>query len=64
MQIPLDYLAVPFVNYTGRIGGRKVGLLMRLNSKWIEYPNLWRIIIGRPSSMKSHPMKAVQLQVE
>lgn len=33
MQVPLDYLAVPFVTYSGSLLGRKVGLLMRLNSK-------------------------------
>jgi Protein of unknown function (DUF3987) len=64
MQVPLDYLAVPFVNYAGSVIGRKVGLSMRANSKWIEYPNLWGMIIGRPSSMKSPPMKAVQAPLQ
>lgn len=60
MQVPLDYLAAPFIVYSGSVIGRKRGLLLRHNTNWIEHPNLWGIIIGRPSTMKSPPMKAVQ----
>ena len=60
MQVPLDYLAAPFLVYAGTVIGRKRGILLRLNTNWFEHPNLWGMIIGRPSIMKSPPMKAVQ----
>lgn len=60
MQVPLDYLAAPFIVYAGSVIGRKRGLLLRANTKWVEYANLWGMSIGRPGAMKSPPMKAVQ----
>lgn len=58
MQIPIDFLAVPFIVYTGSLIGRKRALELRLNSGWIEFPNLWGMLIGRPSVMKSPAMEA------
>lgn len=60
MQIPIDYLAAPFVVFAGSVIGRKRALLMRSGTEWIEYPNLWGMIIGRPSLMKSPAMSAMQ----
>ncbi len=53
MQIPIDFLAVPFIVYTGSLIGRKRALELRPNSGWIEFSNLWGMLIGRPSVMKS-----------
>lgn len=58
MQIPIDFLAVPFVVYAGSLIGRKRALELRPNSGWIEFSNLWGMIIGRPSVMKSPAMEA------
>lgn len=58
MQIPIDFLAVPFIAYTGSLIGRKRALELRPNSGWIEFPNLWGVLIGRPSVMKSPAMEA------
>lgn len=58
MQIPIDFLAVPFIVYTGSLIGRKRALELRPNSGWIEFPNLWGMLIGRPSVMKSPAMEA------
>jgi hypothetical protein len=57
MQISIDFLAVPFIVYTGSLIGRKRGLELRLNSGWVEFPNLWGMLIGRPSVMKSPAME-------
>lgn len=59
MQIPIDFLAVPFVVYTGSLIGRKRALKLRPGTGWLEFPNLWGILIGRPSVMKSPAMEAM-----
>jgi len=58
MQIAIDFLAVPTIVYVGSLIGRKRALELRPNSGWIEFPNLWGILIGRPSVMKSPAMEA------
>lgn len=58
MQISDDFLAVPFMVYTGSLIGRKRGLKMRSGTDWSEFPNLWGMLVGRPSVMKSPAMEA------
>lgn len=60
MQIPIDYLAAPLMVYLGAVIGRKRGIRVRRGTDWVEFPNLWGMIIGRPSLMKSPAMKAMQ----
>jgi hypothetical protein len=60
MQIPSDYLAAPFLVYVGSLIGRKRALRLRPGTDWIEHANLWGMLIGRPSVMKSPAMKAVR----
>ncbi|MES2200011.1 MAG: DUF3987 domain-containing protein [Chlamydiota bacterium] len=59
MQIPVDFFAVPFLVTIGSIIGRKRALSLRPNTGWFEFPNLWGMLIGRPSVMKSPAMEAV-----
>ncbi|MFI5342770.1 MAG: DUF3987 domain-containing protein [Chlamydiales bacterium] len=59
MQIPIDYLVAPFLVSIGSLIGRKCALRMRPGINWIEFPNLWGMIIGRPSLMKSPAMEAM-----
>lgn len=60
MQIPCDYLIAPWIVYVGSLIGRKRALRLRPGTEWIEHPNLWGMVIGRPSVMKSPAMKAVR----
>lgn len=60
MQIPVDYLAAPFLVYLGSLIGRKRALHLRPGTHWTEHANLWGMIIGRPSAMKSPAMQAVK----
>ena len=60
MQVPIDYLAAPLLVYTGSIIGKKRGIKVRPGTDWIEFPNLWGMVIGRPSLMKSPAMQAMQ----
>lgn len=59
MQIPIDYLIAPFFVSFGSLIGRKRALRMRPGINWIEFSNLWGMIIGRPSLMKSPAMEAM-----
>ncbi len=60
MQVPVDDLAAPFLIYAGSVIGRMRGMRVRRGTDWIEFPNLWGMIIGRPSLMKSPAMKAAR----
>lgn len=60
MQVPIDYLAAPLIIYLGTAIGRKRGVRVRPGTDWVEFPNLWGMIIGKPSLMKSPAMKAMQ----
>ncbi|MGA8163872.1 MAG: DUF3987 domain-containing protein [Waddliaceae bacterium] len=57
MQISVDFTAVPFMVYTASLIGRKCALELRRGTGWIEYPNLWGMLIGRPSVMKTPAME-------
>ena len=57
---PDDFFVAPFLVYVGSLIGRKRALNLREGTDWIEFPNLWGMEIGRPSSMKSVAMKAVE----
>ncbi len=59
MQVSVDYLVAPFLVYTGSLIGRKRGLQVRPGTNWIEHPNLWGMLVGRPAMMKSPAMNAV-----
>lgn len=58
MQISEDYLVAPLFVYLGSLIGRKRGLRIRPGTGWIEYPNLWGMLVGRPAMMKSPAMNA------
>lgn len=60
MQIPCDYLTASLLVYVGGLIGRKRGLRMRSGTDWIEYPNLWGLLVGRPSAMKSPAMQSMR----
>ncbi len=58
MQAPAEFVAVTAMVAAGSIIGRKVGIRPRRNDDWLEVPNLWGCIVGRPGVMKSPSMKA------
>lgn len=59
MQISPDYIAAALIVHIGSLIGRKRGLELRTGTNWIEFPNLWGMLIGRPSSMKSVALQSV-----
>jgi putative DNA primase/helicase len=61
MQCPLDFVAVPAMIALGAVIGRKIGVRPQLRTDWLEVPNLWGCIVGRPGTLKS-PAQTQALQ--
>lgn len=60
MQCPADYLAVGVVVAAGAVVGNRIGVQpKRLDTGWVEVPNLWGAIVGRPGVMKSPALSQV-----
>ena len=56
MQCPADYIAVAAMVAAGAVVGRKIGIRPQEHTDWIEVPNLWGCIVGRPGVLKSPAM--------
>jgi len=63
MQCPPDFPAVASMVALSGVLGRKIALRPKQKDDWTVYPNLWGILIGRPSLMKSPPMKETLLPI-
>jgi len=57
LQCPPDYVAVAAVAALGTLIGRRLGIRPQEKTDWLEIPNLWGMIIGRPGLMKSPAME-------
>lgn len=69
MQCPPDYPAVAAMVALSGIVGRKIGIRPKRQDDWLVVPNLWGVVIGRPSLMKTpaiqEPLKRIRrLEVE
>jgi len=53
MQCPPDFVAAPALVALGALVGRRVGIRPKQHDDWIEIPNLWGAVIGRPGMLKS-----------
>jgi putative DNA primase/helicase len=53
MQAPVEYVAVGAMVAAGAALGRKVAIRPKLRDDWHEFANLWGMIVGPPSWMKS-----------
>ena len=53
MQCPLEFVAVPAVVALGAALGRKIAIRPQRRTDWLETPNLWGCVVGRPGAMKS-----------
>jgi hypothetical protein len=58
MQAPADFPAAAAVVAAGGLIGRRIGIAPQERTDWVEVPNLWGGIVGRPSVMKSPTMAA------
>jgi len=48
-----DFLAIPLMCSIGSLLGRKLGIRLKAQDDWTEFGNVWGVIVGSPSSMKS-----------
>lgn len=64
MQCPPDFPAVGAMIAAAGVIGRKIGIRPKKYDDWLVIPNLWSVLIGRPSMMKSPPLKEVMRPVK
>ena len=56
MQCAPDFVAVSAMTALGSAAGRKIGIRPQRKTNWIEVPNFWACIVGRPGALKSPAM--------
>ncbi len=60
MQCPIEYLAVGAMVAAGSKVGNRIGIQpKRHDTGWVEVPNLWGAVVGRPGVMKSPALAQV-----
>ena len=57
LQCPIDFTAAALIVVLSSALGRRLGIKPKEKDNWIVIPNLWGMIIGRPSVMKTPSMK-------
>ena len=57
VQCPPDFPAVGAMISLAAVVGRKIGIRPKRQDDWLEVPNLWGAIIGRPGVMKSPALR-------
>jgi hypothetical protein len=59
MQCPPDWLAVAWLVALGAVVGNRCGIRpKRLDTGWLEVPNLWGAIVAEPSKLKTPTLAA------
>jgi putative DNA primase/helicase len=53
MQIPPDFVAIGALVVAGSLIGRKIGIHPKRYDDWLAVANLWGLVVGRPSFLKS-----------
>ncbi len=64
MQAPLDFVAVGLIVSFSALAGRKFAIYPKQNDNWFIIPNLWGMIIGRPSVKKSPALAAATKNID
>lgn len=64
MNCPPDFILAGLMCSAGSVLGRKVAIGPQQKTNWHEFPNLWAMIVGRPSAMKSPALKAGMVFLE
>lgn len=57
VQCPPDFPAVGAMISLAAVVGRKIGIRPKRRDDWLEVPNLWGAIVGRPGVMKSPALR-------
>jgi putative DNA primase/helicase len=64
MNCPPDFAAIGAICAASAICGRKVAIRPKAADDWGVIPNLWGMIVGRPSVMKTPALKAAMAPLE
>jgi hypothetical protein len=60
MQCPVEFLGVGAMVAAGAVVGNRIGVQpKRMDTGWVEVPNLWGAVVGRPGVMKSPALAQV-----
>lgn len=60
MQCPIEYLAVGALVAAGAAIGNRIGVQpKKLDTGWVEVPNIWGAVVGRPGVMKTPALSEV-----
>lgn len=59
MQCPLDYPAATAYAAAGSLIGRRCGIRPKRRDDWLELPNLWACLVGRPGTKKTPALNQV-----
>ncbi len=59
MQVSIDFMAVTLMVTLGSLIGRQVGIRPKAQDNWLVVPNLWGMVIGKPSTMKTPSIQSV-----
>jgi len=57
-QAPIDFVAAGFLVAASSLVARHIGIRPKANDSWTVIPNLWGLIVGRPSAKKSPALAA------
>ena len=57
MGCPPDFVAIPAMIALAAVLGRKIAIRPQRRTDWVEVPNLWGLIVGRPGVLKSPALR-------
>ena len=64
MQCPPDFPAVSLMVSLATLIGRRCGIYPKREDDWLVVPNLWGVVVGRPSLMKSPAIQQAMRPLE
>ena len=59
MQCPPDYVAVAIMTVLGAVIGRSHQIMPKERDDWTVVPNLWGLVIGKPSQLKTPAVDSI-----
>ena len=63
-QAPIDFVAVGFLVAASSLVARHIAIRPKASDNWTVVPNLWGLIVGRPSAKKSPALKAALVPLD
>lgn len=64
LQAPFDLVAISAIIAIGSLIGSGCGIKPKQNDDWVEFANLWGILIANPSNKKSPAMNEIMVLIQ